>query len=86
MSRPDSAYVLSLKTFRDRLVEARRAAAREPDLETAMRRFAEIESAIALVDHAIDNERDLTPLPGIDDPTEPLSPESDKGPPIIERL
>lgn len=87
MSRPDSPFVLSLKAFRDRLVEARRAAAREPDLALAMRRFTDIEQTIALVDRAIDNERDLTPLPGIDDPTEPPPfADSDRGPPVVERL
>jgi hypothetical protein len=70
MSRPDSPHVTSLKAFRDRLVEARRAAAGDPDVTAALRRFAEIQHAIDLVDHAMDDEMDLTPIPRIDDPTE----------------
>ena len=71
MSRPNSPHVTALKTFRDRLVDARRAAATESDLDVALRRFTEIETAIKLVDEAMDNEMDLTPLPPVDDPTEP---------------
>ena len=71
MSRPDSPHVLSLLDFRERLVGARRAAAQQGDLDAALRRFIEIETAIGLVDRAIDNERDLTPIPRVDDPTEP---------------
>ncbi len=70
MSRPDSPHVIALKAFRDRLVEARRAAVHGDNLDAAMARFVEIETAIALVDRAIDNELDLTPIPRIDDPTE----------------
>jgi hypothetical protein len=85
MSRPESAHVTALRAFRDRLVEARRAAAREADLDAALRRFTAIETAIALVDTAIVNELDLTPLPGVDDPTRPPPfPDSDKGPPLVE--
>jgi hypothetical protein len=73
MSRPESPHVTSLKAFRERLVDARRAAARESDLAAAVRRFTDIETAIALVDKAIDNELDLTPLPPVDDPTRTLS-------------
>ncbi len=69
MSRPESSHVTALRTLRDRLVEARRATSRDDDLDAAMRRFIEIETAIALVDKAIVNELDLTPLPSIDDPT-----------------
>lgn len=87
MSRPDSEHVTALKTFRERLVEARRAAARIDNLDEALRRFTEIETAIGLVDRAIDNELDLTPIPHIDDPTEPAPfPDSDKGPPLIEQF
>jgi hypothetical protein len=50
MSRPESEHVTALKAFRQRLVEARRAAAGEADLDRALRRFTEIETAIALVD------------------------------------
>ena len=71
MSRPESPHVTALKAFRERLVDARRAAADEPNLDTALRRFSEIESAIALVDRAIENELDLTPIPKVDDPTAP---------------
>jgi hypothetical protein len=71
MSRPESEHVTALKAFRQRLVEARRAAAGEADLDRALRRFTEIETAIALVDTAIDNELDLTPLPPVDDPAAP---------------
>jgi hypothetical protein len=71
MSRPDSPHVTALKTFRERLVEARRAAAAEADLDIARTRFVEIETAIALVDRAIEDELDLTPLPRVDDPTAP---------------
>ena len=87
MSRPESQYVTDLRAFRDRLVEARRAVARETNIDTAVRRFIEIESAIGLVDKAIENELDMTPIPRIDDPTRPPPfPDSDKGPPIIEQL
>jgi hypothetical protein len=72
MSRPESQYVTDLKAFRDRLVDARRAAATDSNLDTALRRFTEIETAIGLVDRAIENEMDLTPIPRVDDPTEPL--------------
>lgn len=71
MSRPKSPHVTALKEFRDRLVEARRAAAREDNIELALRRFTDIETAIGLVDKAIINELDLTPLPAVDDPTRP---------------
>jgi hypothetical protein len=71
VSRPDSEYVIALRAFRDRLVEARRAAVTGADLDAALRRFVEIETAIGLVDRALDNELDLTPLPPVDDPTEP---------------
>jgi hypothetical protein len=70
MSRPDSPHVTSLKAFRDRLVEARRAAAQEADTDAALKHFSEIQHAIDLVDHAMDDEMDLTPIPRIDDPTE----------------
>jgi hypothetical protein len=71
MSRPESQHVTALKSFRDRLVDARRAAAVEANLDTAVRRFTEIENAIALVNRAIVNEQDLTPIPRVDDPTVP---------------
>ena len=71
MSRPDSPHVIALRAFRDKLVEARRATVRDAHLDNAMRRFVEIEKAIGLVDLAIDHELDLTPLPTVDDPTEP---------------
>ncbi|HZY67339.1 MAG TPA: hypothetical protein VFE52_02060 [Devosia sp.] len=74
MSRPESEYVTNLKTFRERLVDARRAAAVDSNLDTAIRRFTEIETAITLVDKAIENEMDLTPLPRVDDPTLPPPP------------
>lgn len=87
MARPESEHAKSLHAFRDRLVEARRAAAREPDLDLAMRRFIEIETCIGLVDQAADNEMDLTPRPAVDDPTKPPPfPDSDQGPPLIERI
>jgi len=72
MSRPDSPHVTALKSFRERLVAARRAAAIDADLEAALRRFVEIETAIGLVDRAIEDELDLTPIPRVDDPTAPL--------------
>ncbi len=71
MSRPESPHVTALKAFRERLVEARRAAARDTSLDTALGGFIEIETAIALVDRAVENERDLTPIPRVDDPTAP---------------
>lgn len=71
MSRPESQYVTDLKSFRDRLVTARRAVAVDPHLDNALRRLTEIETAIGLVDRAIENEMDLTPIPRVDDPTEP---------------
>ena len=71
MSRPESQYVTDLKAFRERLVDARRAIATESNLDNALRRFTEIESTITLVDRAIENEMDLTPIPRVDDPTEP---------------
>jgi hypothetical protein len=87
MSRPESEHVKSLRAFRERLVEAHRAAAREADLEAALRRFTEVETAVALVDTAIINELDLTPLPRVDDPTRPPPfPDSDQGPPLVDRL
>ncbi len=71
MSRPESEHVISLRAFRERLVDARRAAARSDNLDAAISRFAEIETAITLVDHAIENELDMTPIPHVDDPTLP---------------
>jgi hypothetical protein len=71
MSRPESQFVTDLKTFRERLVESRRAIVTETNLDNAVRRFTEIETAITLVDRAIENEMDLTPIPRVDDPTEP---------------
>lgn len=71
MSRPESPHVTALKTFRERLVDARRAAVREANLDTALQRFTGIETALALVETAIENERDLTPIPTVDDPTVP---------------
>ena len=72
MSRPQSEHVTALKEFRDRLVDARRAAVTDSNLDTALHRFTEIATALALVERAIENEMDLTPLPRVDDPTEPL--------------
>jgi hypothetical protein len=69
MSRPESPHVTALRGLRDRLVEARRGAAREDNLDAVLSRFIEIETAIGLVDKAIENELDLTPLPRVDDPT-----------------
>ncbi|GEM_PF-3149757 len=88
MARPESPHVTALKAFRERLVEARRVAAEATDLEAALRRFIEIETAIGLVDRAIENELDLTPLPRIDDPTEPAPFPDEAGdlPPVVERL
>ena len=87
MARPESDHVKALRAFRDRLVDARRAVAQEQNVDTALRRFIEIETAIGLVDRAIDNELDLTPIPHVDDPTEPGPfPDSDKGPPLIDNL
>ena len=74
MSRPESPHVTSLRGFRERLVDARRAVAQSDNLDDALRRFIEIESAIGLVDRAIDNELDMTPIPRVDDPTEPKPP------------
>lgn len=71
MSRPESPHVTALKSFRERLVDARRAAALEANLDKALARFTEIETAIGLVDRAIENELDLTPIPTVDDPTVP---------------
>jgi hypothetical protein len=71
MSRPESQYVTALKAFRERLVDARRAAVEAPNLDTALKRFTEIETALALVDRAMENELDLTPIPRVDDPTAP---------------
>jgi hypothetical protein len=71
MSRPESQYVTALKAFRDRLIDARRAAATQSNLDAAMLRFTEIQTAIDLVDRALENEMDLTPLPRVDDPTQP---------------
>ena len=72
MSRPESQYVTYLRVFRDRLFDGRSAAAADSNLDNALRRFSEIETAIALVDRAIENEMDLTPIPRVDDPTEPM--------------
>jgi hypothetical protein len=69
MSRPESAHVTTLRALRDRLVDARRTAAAQADLDAVMARFTAIETTIALVDKAIENELDLTPLPPVDDPT-----------------
>ena len=87
-ARPESEHVKSLRAFRDRLIDARRAAAREPDLDAALRRFIDIETAIGLVGRAIDNEQDMTPLPPVDNPVEPpvFPPEPGKSPPVIEAL
>jgi len=74
MSRPDSPHVTSLKSFRQRLVDARRAAALEPNLDLAQPRFLALQQTIALVDDALDDEMDLTPLPRVDAPTEPKPP------------
>ena len=74
MSRPDSEHVTALKHFRDRLVDARRAAVRDDNLDNARERFVLIQQALALVDTAIGEEMDLTPLPKIDDPTTDLTP------------
>jgi hypothetical protein len=74
MSRPESQYVTALRAFRDRLVDARRAAAEEPNLDKALKHFIEIETAIGLVDRAMENELDLTPIPRVDDPTAPPPP------------
>lgn len=71
MSRPESPHVTALKSFRERLVDARRDAAQESNIDKALARFTEIETAIALVDRAIENELDLTPIPTVDDPTVP---------------
>ena len=71
MSRPESPHVTALKAFRERLVDARHTAAQESNLETALRRFIEIGTAIDFVDKAIENELDLTPIPSVDDPTSP---------------
>ena len=70
MSRPESEHVKALRGFRERLVEARRAAVRDDNLELSRPRFIEIQQAIDLVDRAMGNELDLTPLPRIDDPTQ----------------
>jgi hypothetical protein len=87
MARPESEHVKALRAFRDRLVEARRSIAHEPSVDTALRRFIEIETAIGLVDKAIDNELDMTPLPPVDNPAEPPPfPDSNKGPPLIETI
>ena len=70
MSRPESDHVKSLRAFREKLVDARRAVSRTASTDdAAIRRFIEIETAIGLVNKAIENEMDLTPLPRIDDPT-----------------
>jgi hypothetical protein len=71
MSRPESPHVTALKEFRDRLIDARRAAVADTNLDKALARFVEIESALTLLDRAIENEMDLTPLPRVDDPTVP---------------
>lgn len=74
MSRPDSEHVTALKRFRDRLIDARRAAVRDDNLDNARERFVLIQSALALVGTAIAEEMDLTPLPKVDDPTADLKP------------
>ena len=71
MSRPESEHVKALRGFRERLVEARRAAVRDTNLDASRPRFIEIQHAIDLVDKAMGDELDLTPLPRIDDPTKP---------------
>jgi hypothetical protein len=87
MSRPESQHVKALRAFRDRLVDARRATALSDNIDTAVRRFIEIQSAIGLVDQAIENELDMTPLPHVDDPTTPAPfADSDQGPPLIETI
>ena len=69
MSRPESEHVKALRGFRERLVEARRAAVRDANLDASRPRFIEIQHAIDLVDKAMSDELDLTPLPRVDDPT-----------------
>ena len=69
MSRPESEHVKALRGFRERLVEARRAAVLDPNLDQSRPRFIEIQNAIDLLDRAMGDELDLTPLPRIDDPT-----------------
>ena len=71
MSRPESQHVTSLRRFRERLVEARRAAADNPDLDAALARFTAVQTAIDHLAAALDDERDMTPLPQFDDPTAP---------------
>jgi hypothetical protein len=71
MSRPESPHVTSLKAFRERLIDARRAAVAESNLDTARQRFVDIETALMLVERAIESELDLTPIPRVDDPTAP---------------
>jgi hypothetical protein len=87
MSRPESEHVTALRALRDRMVEARRMVPQIDNLDEAMRRLVEIETAIRAVDAAIENEQDLTPIPHVDDPTQPGQfPDSDQGPPLIERI
>ena len=71
MSRPQSEYVTALRAFHDKLVEARRAAVLEANLDTARERFVQIQTALGLVDTAIGEEQDLTPIPRVDDPAAP---------------
>jgi hypothetical protein len=74
MSRPESPHVTVLRAFRERLVDARRAVAASDNIDGAIRRYIEIETAIGLVDRAMNNELDMTPIPHVDDPTEPKPP------------
>ena len=71
MSRPESQHVSALKTFREKLVEARRAAVADQNLEAGITRFVQIQHALDLYEAALSDELDLTPLPQFDDPTAP---------------
>ena len=68
MSRPESQHVSALKTFREKLVEARRAAVADQNLEAGITRFVQIQHALDLYEVALSDELDLTPLPTVDDP------------------
>jgi hypothetical protein len=68
LARPDSVHTHALKQFRQKLVDARREAVVGDNLDGAIERFMHLQQAIDLVDEALEDEFDLTPLPAVDDP------------------
>ena len=82
MARPDSPHTRALKHFRQKLIEARREAVRADNLDGAIERFMRLQQALDLVDEALKDEFDLTPLPAVDDPAADI----DKPAPDVPKL